>query len=66
MLFDGMATKNEVKRQKARTNARAYTVFGEAENAALRATDAYIEVLRRQKLVDLAQQNYQAHEKTHD
>ena len=66
MLFDGMATKNEVKRQKARTNARAYTVFGEAENTALRATDAYIEVLRRQKLVELAQVNYQAHEKTHD
>ena len=66
MLFDGMATKNEVKRQKARTNARAYTVFGEAENTALRTTDAYIEVLRRQKLVELAQVNYQAHEKTHD
>ena len=66
MLFDGMATKNEVKRQKARTNARAYTVFGEAENTALRTTDAYIEALRRQKLVELAQVNYQAHEKTHD
>lgn len=66
MLFDGMATKNEVKRQKARTNARSYTVFGEAENTALRATDAYIEVLRREKLVELAQANFQAHEKTHD
>lgn len=66
MLFDGMATKNEVRRQKARTNARSYTVFGEAENAALLATDAYIEVLRRQKLVELAEKNYQAHEKTHD
>jgi adhesin transport system outer membrane protein len=66
MLFDGMATKNEVKRQKARTNARAYTVFGEAENTALRATDAYIEVLRRQKLIALAQANFHAHEKTHD
>jgi outer membrane protein, adhesin transport system len=66
MLFDGMATKNEVKRQKARTNARSYTVFSEAENTALRATDAYIEVLRREKLVELAQANFQAHEKTHD
>ncbi|MFT7235867.1 MAG: adhesin transport system outer membrane protein, partial [Methylophagaceae bacterium] len=66
MLFDGMETKNEVRRQKARTNARSYTVFGEAENAALLATDAYIEVLRREKLVELAEQNYSAHEKTNE
>jgi len=66
MLFDGSATKNEVKRQMARTNSRSYTVFGEAENTALQATNAYINVLRRQKLVDLAVTNYEAHERTHD
>lgn len=66
MLFDGSATKNEVRRQTARTNARSYTVHGEAENTALQATDAYLNVLRRQKLVGLALTNYEAHEKTHD
>jgi adhesin transport system outer membrane protein len=66
MLFDGSATKNEVRRQTARTNSRSYTVFGEAENTALQATDAYLNVLRRQKLIDLALANYEAHEKTHD
>jgi adhesin transport system outer membrane protein len=66
MLFDGSATKNEVRRQTARTNARSYTVFSEAENTALQATDAYLNVLRRQKLVGLALTNYEAHEKTHD
>lgn len=66
MLFDGMATKNEVKRQTERTNSRAFTVHGEAENTALRAVNAYLDVLRRQKLVDLARINYEAHEKTHD
>lgn len=66
MLFDGMATKNEVKRQTERTNSRAYTVHGEAENTALQAINAYLGVLRQQKLVELARINYEAHEKTHD
>ncbi len=66
MLFDGNATENEVKRQMARTNSRSYTVFGEAERTALQATNAYLNVLRRQKLVDLAVTNYDAHERTHD
>jgi len=35
MLFDGMATKNEVARQTARTDSRAYSVYGAAENTAL-------------------------------
>ncbi len=66
MLFDGMATTNEVDRQKARTDARAYTVYSAAENTALEAADAYLNVLRRQKLVALAMTNYEAHERTHD
>ena len=66
MLFDGMATTNEVTRQKARTDARSYSVFSSAENTALEATNAYLNVLRRQKLVDLAMTNFEAHERTHD
>ncbi|MBE0440129.1 MAG: TolC family outer membrane protein [Gammaproteobacteria bacterium] len=66
MLFDGMATRSEVKRQQARTQSRAYGVFGASENTALEATKAYIDVLRVQKLVDLATTNFEAHERTHD
>lgn len=66
MIFDGMATQNEVKRQEARTESRAYGVFGASENTALEATDAYINVLRTQKLVELASTNFEAHERTHD
>lgn len=66
MLFDGMATKSEVKRQTARTDARAYSVFSSAENTALEAVNAYLNVLRNQKLVELAMTNYEAHERTHD
>lgn len=66
MLFDGMATKSEVKRQTARTDARAYSVFSSAENTALETVNAYLNVLRNQKLVELAMTNFEAHERTHD
>lgn len=66
MLFDGMQTKNEVRRQTARTDSRAYGVFGTAENTALEAVNAYLNVLRRQKLLELATTNLEAHERTHD
>lgn len=66
MLFDGMQTKNEVRRQSARTDSRAYSVFGTAENRALEAVDAYLNVLRRQKLVSFATTNLEAHERIHD
>ena len=66
MLFDGMATKNEVRRHTARTNSRAYSVFGAAENTGLESVNAYLNVLRRQGLVDLASTNLEAHERTHD
>ncbi|PHS70930.1 MAG: type I secretion protein TolC [Methylophaga sp.] len=66
MLFDGMATKNEVRRQTARTDARAFSVFGVAENTALDTVEAYLNVLRRQRLVDLAMTNLESHERTHD
>ena len=66
MLFDGMETSNEVDRQEARSESRAYGVFGVAENTALEAVNAYLNVLRRQKLVELATTNLEAHERTHD
>lgn len=66
MIFDGMATRNEVRRHTARTESRSYSVFGASENTALEAVDAYLDVLRRQRLVDLAATNLEAHERTHD
>lgn len=66
MLFDGMLTKNEVRRQTARTDSRAYGVFGAAENTALEAVEAYLNVLRQQQLVGLATTNLEAHERTND
>lgn len=66
MIFDGQATTNEVRRQTARTDSRSFSVYSVAENTALEATDAYINVVRRQHLVDLANTNLEAHLRTHD
>lgn len=66
MIYDGMATKNEVRRHTARADSRGYSVFSASENTALEAVNAYLDVLRRQKLVGLANTNLEAHERTHD
>lgn len=66
MLFDGLATSSEVKRHEARTNSRAYSVFGKSEITALNAVESYINVLRRQELLTLAKENLLIHLKTHD
>lgn len=66
MLYDGFATASEVNRQTARTNSRAYTVFGQAEITALSAVEAYINVLRREELLTLANENLAVHKSTND
>lgn len=66
MVFDGFATTNEVKRQKARTNSRAFSVFGRSEITALSAVEAYLNVLRRQELLKLAKENLLIHQRTND
>ena len=66
MIFDGLATPSEVDRHEARTNARAYTVFGQSEITALNAVEAYINVLRRQELLSLAKDNLLVHQRTND
>ena len=66
MVFDGLATPNEVKRHRARTSSRAYTVFGQSEITALGGVDAYLNVLRRQELLNLAKDNLLVHQRTND
>jgi adhesin transport system outer membrane protein len=66
MVFDGMFTYNDTRRTKSRVTAAAYTVFGTAEKVALDATEAYLNVLREQDLVQLAKDNLEVHERTMD
>ncbi len=66
MLFDGFATSSEVKRQRATVNARAYELLGSSERTALDVAQVYLEVLRREALVRLAEENLRSHERIYD
>lgn len=63
-IFDGFATKSEVERNRAKTNADAYKVWGTAEDKALSAVQSYLDILRNQELVGIAEKNLDVHEHT--
>lgn len=60
-VFAGLSTMNEVDRQKARVKSGAYHLQGTSENTALRTAQVYLNVLRRQELVRLAEENRDTH-----
>ena len=66
MLFDGFATKSEVERQRARVSSTAYTVQGVADNTALDAAEAYLNLLRSETQLKLAQENLDSHKRSFD
>jgi len=61
MLYDGFATRNEVRRLNAARQVRLFELFDASETAALEAGRAYLDVLRYRKLVELAEENYVRH-----
>ena len=66
MLWDGLGTRAEVERRRSISDAAAYKVHSAAEDVALQAVDAYLEVLKNQELVAFARENLQAHSRTFD
>ena len=66
MLFDGFGTANEVERNYARLDTAAHRVAATSEQVALRAVEAYLEVLRNQELMALTQDNLLVHQRTYD
>ena len=66
LLFDGHQTESEFDRQKARVNSRSYRTFGTSEDIALEAVEAYLDVIRKLNLVELAEQNLDVHQETFD
>ena len=64
LIFDGNATSSEVDRQKSRLNSASYKVMGTSEQIALKAIESYLNVLRREELLKLAQDNLAAHDRT--
>ena len=64
MLFDGFATRNEVKRLGKAQLVRYYELLDASEAIALEAARAYLDVIRYRFLVDLAEDNYVSHRAT--
>jgi adhesin transport system outer membrane protein len=62
ILFDGFTSIHEIWRQSARVNSAAFHVRERTELIALGAAEAYIDVVRFQRLVGLANQNVANHE----
>jgi adhesin transport system outer membrane protein len=65
-VFAGFSTMNEVARQKNRVRSMAYSLQATSENIALKATRAYLEVLRAEELKVLAEENLLKHQQIAD
>ncbi|UCV08828.1 TolC family outer membrane protein [Dechloromonas denitrificans] len=66
MLFDGFATRNEVRRLDKARLVRYYELLDASETVALEAARAYLDVLRYRFLVNLAEDNYVQHKATQE
>lgn len=66
MIFDGFATRNEVRRLDKAKLVRFYELLDASETVALEAGRAYLDVLRFRRLVELAKDNYVQHKATFD
>ncbi len=66
MLYDGFETASEVKRLGEIQRVRYFELREASEEIALEAVRAFADVQRQRALVDLAQQNYDAHKEVYD
>ncbi len=62
-LFNGFDTTNQIEQAKARISSAVFQLFDTADNAALDAVRAYVDVLTERKLMQLAHQNVVSHER---
>ena len=60
-LFDGFDTTFQVEQAEARLRSALYDVVDTADNIALRAIQAYLEVIKQRRLLQLAEENVDAH-----
>ena len=64
LIFDGGAASGQVRRFEARALSARDQVAQAAENAGLRAAEAYLEVIRLRALIALAVENEKRHQET--
>lgn len=61
LLYDGFATRDEVRRLDHAARMRVFELIATAEGVALEAARAYVDVLRYRQLVQLAEENFVEH-----
>jgi len=66
MLFDGFQTSEDVARLGYAKLSRYYDLQRSSQEVALEAARAYLDVVRYQKLVTFAEQNYVVHRQLYD
>ncbi len=62
MLFDGFSTWNRTRAAEKRAQAAQAALVNVRESIALRAAEAYLNVVRQRKAIELAEANVLAHE----
>lgn len=66
MIYDGFATKSAVDQSESLAESAGFSVADTAEGTALRAVQVYLDVLRRQELLTVTEDNLEAHSKIYD
>jgi adhesin transport system outer membrane protein len=61
LLYDGFATRDEVRRLDHNTRARLFELIATSEAVALEAARAFLDVVRYRELVQLAEENFIEH-----
>lgn len=64
LIYDGFATSNLIKQQSALIDSATARLGSSQENVSLRAVQVYLEMLRRNKVVKLTEENLTQHERT--
>ena len=66
MLYDGFATKSAVEQTQAQANSAGYSVTDLSESIGLNTVQSYLDVMKRQQLLENTQANLIQHEKIFD
>ncbi|MCL1144124.1 TolC family outer membrane protein [Shewanella gaetbuli] len=66
MLFDGFYTSSEVDRYSYEASAEQWALFAAAEDIALDVAKAYLNYIRAEQVLMLAEKNLQSHQEIYD
>ncbi|MBC7006452.1 TolC family outer membrane protein [Photobacterium sp. BZF1] len=63
LLWDGSITYNDIKRNRAEAEAQRFQLLSDAQDTALKATEAYLDVLRAEEVLALSEANFEVHQR---